>query len=195
MHKKVLFAISTVAISCVATTTLAHPGHADPPGGFGAGFAHPLSGLDHLLAMVVIGIWAAQLGGRAVWAVPLSFLCVMALGATFALNGVAPFEIEAGIAASLLALGLLVISARRLPVASAATLTGLFALFHGAAHGSELPGLADPFGYTGGFLAATAMLHVFGVAIGVLMQRRAPALARITGAATAVAGAIFLAAA
>jgi len=176
MHKKVLFAISTVAISCVATTTLAHPGHADPPGGFGAGFAHPLS-------------------GRAVWAVPLSFLCVMALGATFALNGVAPFEIEAGIAASLLALGLLVISARRLPVASAATLTGLFALFHGAAHGSELPGLADPFGYTGGFLAATAMLHVFGVAIGVLMQRRAPALARITGAATAVAGAIFLAAA
>jgi urease accessory protein len=184
--------VAAIACAAFATTAFAHPGHNAGHGAFVAGLLHPWTGADHLLAMIVVGIWAAQLGGRAIFAVPASFLAVMTLGAILAIDGIAPPAIEAGIAASLLALGLLVVWAKRLPVAAAMGLTGLFALFHGAAHGSELPELADPALYAAGFLAATAMLHALGVAMGLAMQHRAPQLARAAGAATALAGVAFL---
>jgi urease accessory protein len=192
MNKNLFLTVAPLALLFAATSAFGHPGHLQAHAGFASGFAHPLGGLDHLLAMTVVGLWAAQLGGRAIWAVPLSFLGVMALGAALALNGIVPPVIEAGIASSLLLLGLLVAWAGRLPTIAAMALTGLFALFHGAAHGGELPAIANPVWYAVGFLSATALLHAAGIALGLVAQRRAPNLARIAGAATALAGVALL---
>jgi urease accessory protein len=194
MHKKIGPCLALAAL-LVAGSAAAHPGHGGVDG-WAAGLVHPLSGADHLIAMVVIGIWAAQLGGRALWALPLSFLSMMTLGAALAIacgaNLFAASAIESAIATSLLVLGLVVARAARMPVANAMALTASFALFHGIAHGVELPTLADPFRYGLGFVAATAMLHAGGVAIGLVMQRNAPVLARVSGAATAAAGVALL---
>ena len=194
MHKKIGPCLALAAL-LVAGNAAAHPGHSGVDG-WAAGFEHPLSGADHLIAMVVIRIWAAQLGGRALWALPLSFLSMMTLGAALAIacgaNLFAASAIESAIATSLLVLGLVVARAARMPVANAMALTASFALFHGLAHGVELPTLADPFRYGLGFVAATAMLHAGGVAIGLVMQRNAPVLARVSGAATAAAGVALL---
>jgi urease accessory protein len=168
----------------------AHPGHT---GGLGAGFAHPFSGFDHLLTMIVVGIWAAQLGGRARWGVPLAFVSMMMLGAALALDGIVLPAVDTGITLSLFVLGLVVASARRVPSAAAAALAAAFALFHGAAHGVELPGLADPRWYGVGFIVATLCLHGFGVFLGAFAQRHLPIATRMVGAATAVAGiALFM---
>lgn len=193
--KKASHCLLACALSVLAANVYAHPGHT-AYGGLLAGFAHPLSGVDHLLAMIAVGVWAAQLGGRALWAVPLAFVSVMALGAaaaTTAHAGIAAGAIESGVAASLLALGLLVFRAQRLPLAAAVTLVGVFAWFHGAAHGGELPETADPLRYAIGFLVATALLHSLGLAFGAAMRRRAPLVGRLGGAMTAIAGVIFLA--
>jgi len=172
---------------CVLSSSVAqaHPGHG---GGLGSGFAHPFSGIDHLLAMIVIGIWAAQLGGRARWGVPLAFVSMMGLGAALALDGIVPPALDAGITVSLLVLGLAVAFALRVPSAVAAALAAAFALFHGAAHGVELPGLADPRWYVLGFLVATLCLHGLGVGLGTIAQRHLPIATRVAGAATAAAG-------
>ncbi|MFT3790584.1 MAG: HupE/UreJ family protein [Rudaea sp.] len=186
--------LAALALAAVSVPAFAHPGHA-AHGGLLAGFAHPLLGADHLLAMFAVGVWAAQLGGRALWAVPPAFVSVMALGAAAAISGHAGFAsttIESGIAASLLALGLLVLCAQRLPLAAAIALVGAFAWFHGAAHGGELPDTADPLRYAIGFLAATALLHGAGIVFGTLAQRHAPRLGRAGGAATAIAGVAVL---
>jgi len=167
----------------------AHPGHA---GGLGPGFAHPFSGLDHLLTIIVVGIWAAQLGGRARWVVPLGFVSMMTLGAALALGGILPPALDAGITLSLLVLGLLVAFARRMPSAVATALAAAFALFHGAAHGIELPYLADPRWYSLGFIIATLCLHGLGVALGAFAQRHLPIATRMAGAATAGAGVALL---
>jgi len=169
----------------------AHPGHSDTHSAFFTGLLHPLSGVDHLLGMVVVGVWAAQLGERAIWAVPAAFLSLLMLGAALAMNGIAPPRVEAGVATSLLLLGLLVVRTQRLPLGAAIALTSVFALFHGAAHGNELPALADPVRYALGFVAATALLHAMGVALGFAVQCR-PALARAGGVATALVGAGLL---
>lgn len=171
-----------------AAPAFAHPGHDAATAGFAAGLLHPLLGLDHLLAMLVVGIWAAQLGGRARALVPASFVALMALGGLAAMNGYAPPRIEAGIAASLLVLGLLVTLRGRLPVAAAMALTAAFALFHGAAHGLELPRLAAPGAYAFGFGLATAALHGAGLLIGLRSQRGAGPAARAAGLLTAAAG-------
>ena len=140
-------------------------------GGFGAGFAHPFTGLDHMLAMIAVGLWASQLGGRARWAVPLAFMGAMTVGAGLALAGVRLPMVETGIASSVLVLGLLIAFAARLPVAVSAVLVGAFALFHGHAHGNELPQAASEALYGGGFLLATGALHVFGLVLGARMHR------------------------
>ena len=192
--KKASHCLLACALSVLAANVYAHPGHT-AYGGLLAGFAHPLSGVDHLLAMIAVGVWAAQLGGRALWAVPLAFVSVMALGAAAAMTahaGIAAGVIESGVAASLLALGLLVFRAQRLPLAAAVALVGVFAWFHGAAHGGELPETADPLDYAIGFLAATALLHGAGIVFGTLAQRHAPRLGRVGGAATAIAGIALL---
>jgi urease accessory protein len=157
--------------------------------GFAAGLGHPLFGLDHLLAMVAVGVWAAQLGGRATWQVPAAFVYALVLGAALALAGLPLPAVEPGIMASVLALGLLIAFAVRLPAPSGMALAALFALFHGHAHGAEIPAAADPLLYGAGFVLATVALHAAGIALGWGAARLlSPALTRAAGAAVATAG-------
>jgi len=161
-------------------------------GGFGAGFAHPFTGLDHMLAMIAVGLWAAQLGGRARWAVPLAFLGAMTVGAGLALAGVRLPMVETGIASSVLVLGLLIAFAARLPVAVSAILVGAFAVFHGHAHGNELPQAASEALYGAGFLLATGALHVFGLGLGTQMHRLLrPSWLRALGGGIAALGTVM----
>lgn len=170
----------------------AHPGHElGGAGGFLAGLVHPFLGVDHLLAMLVVGIWAAQVGGRARFWIPVSFLTLMACGAMFAFNGYTPPRVEAGIAASLMVLGLLCANAWRLRLVMAMGITGIFAFFHGAAHGSELPLLAQPLVFASGFLLATTALHMTGLLIGTLALRHSQWLARLCGVGVLAAGVAY----
>ncbi len=193
--KKIRLCLLAAVLAGSAASAYAHPGHTLAYDGLLAGFAHPFSGVDHLLAMFAVGLWAAQLGGRARWAVPFAFVAAMAFGAALTMTGAVRIEvgaIESGIAASLLVLGLLTARAQRLPISAALALVGAFALLHGAAHGSELPAFAEPTRYAFGFLAATALLHALGLGFGAITLRQAPLLGRLGGAATAVAGAVLL---
>ncbi len=174
-----------------AAPAFAHPGHDLANSGFVDGILHPLLGVDHLLAMLVVGIWAAQIGGRArVW-VPLSFLSVMAFGACCAFNGYTPPRIEAGIAASLMVLGLFCASAWRMRLTGAMGVTSAFAFYHGAAHGSELPLLAQPLAFASGFLVSTTILHVTGLIIGTLALRYAHWFARLCGVGVLAVGVAY----
>jgi urease accessory protein len=176
-----------LAVRLAAAPALAHPG--GPGTGLAQGFVHPFGGLDHLLAMVAVGAWAAQLGGRARWQVPAGFVLAMLLGAAGAVAGLALPLAEAGIAASVLALGLLVALAVRLPVALGATLVAVFAVFHGHAHGSELPVGESALGYALGFAAATTALHGAGLIAGTRLPGGLGAgLVRAGGAGAAAAG-------
>jgi urease accessory protein len=170
---------------------------AHTPGAIGAGlaegFAHPMFGLDHVLAMVAVGLWAAQLGGRAVWQVPLSFMAMMAVGGAAGLAGFDLPAIEIGILGSLLALGALVATAARLPTGLGAALVGFFAFFHGFAHGAEMPEAASAALYALGFVAATGLLHGIGVVLGLSLQSRTAAwIVRAGGAGVAATGLVLL---
>ncbi len=170
----------------------AHPGH--DHSGLLAGVAHPVFGLDHLLAMLAVGLWAAQQQGQARWALPLTFVVTMLGGGLFGFAGVELPLLETGIAGSVLALGLLVALSVRPPLALAAGLTALFALSHGVAHGLELPALTSPWSYAAGFVAATAALHGLGYALVRYLPQAAAPLVRLAGGAAAVTGAWLLAA-
>jgi len=161
--------------------------------GFADGFAHPFLGLDHMLAMLAVGVWAAQLGGYALWRVPAAFLLAMAGGALLAGPAMELAVLEKAIAASVLALGLSVLFALRLRAWLAVLAVGTFALFHGFAHGLEMPQTASPLGYGLGFLSATACLHLLGVAVGLSLLRVKMAQ-RVGGLAIAVGGLLLLAA-
>lgn len=137
-------------------------------GGLVSGLLHPVLGFDHLLAMVAVGLLSVQMGGRAVWYVPAAFVLVMAAGGLLGMQGVALPEVEGGIALSVFALGLVIAVGAAPPVWLAMLFVGFFAIFHGHAHGAEIPRLADPMAYVGGFMLATAMLHLAGVALGAL---------------------------
>jgi urease accessory protein len=157
--------------------------------GLAQGLAHPFAGIDHLLAMVAVGLWAAQRGGRALWAVPLAFVAMMALGGALGIAGAPLPLVEPGIAGSLVVLGLLVALALRLPLAAAMAVVGAFAVFHGHAHGTELPEAMAPVAYAAGFVLATAALHGVGVAAGLALRRpMGQALVRASGAGVALAG-------
>jgi urease accessory protein len=158
--------------------------------GFAAGVAHPLAGLDHILAMIAVGLWAAQLGGRAYWSVPLAFVGMMALGAAVAAVGLPLPAVESGIAASVLILGLLIAFSTRMPIPMGMVLVGVFALFHGHAHGMELPQAVSAASYGLGMLLATVGLHATGLGAGILFQRAA-VMMRIGGAIIAAAGAMM----
>lgn len=163
-------------------------------GGFVAGFAHPFSGPDHLLAMVAVGLWGAFLGRPLIAALPVIFPAVMALGALLAMIGVHQPPIELGIAVSVLVLGVAIAAAWRAPVWLACTIVAVFAVFHGFAHGTEIPSLADPIAYSTGFMLATGSLHVAGIGIGTINHWRGGTLVtRGIGAAIALAGFYFLA--
>ncbi len=177
-----------LALALAGGPAAAHTSGAEGAG-FAVGLAHPLQGLDHLLAMVAVGLWAAQLGGRAVWRVPAAFVAALVAGALLAMAGAGLPAVEPGIMASVLVMGLLVAGAVRLPVPAGAALVGLFALWHGHAHGAEMPQAAHPLLYGLGFVLATAALHAAGVALGWAAARAAaPVAPRLTGAAVATAG-------
>jgi urease accessory protein len=171
----------------------AHIG-SDAHGSFASGLLHPFSGPDHMLAMIAVGLWAAQVGGRALLALPAVFIASMTLGATVAIfGGSLPF-VEGAIAISVLVLGLLIALAVRAPWQFALPLVALFALFHGYVHGEGIPEFANPPGYVAGVLMATASLHAFGVAVAVLLQDRIGFL-RAGGMAISIAGACLVLAA
>jgi urease accessory protein len=183
--------LSLAALFVMApAAAFAHPGHGDASG-FAHGFLHPVGGLDHVLAMVAVGLFAANLGGRALWAVPLSFMALMAAGGALAIGGVGVPYVETGIALSVLVLGAAVALGARWPVGAAAALVGVFAIFHGHAHGTEMPADAAGAAYAAGFVAATGLLHLAGIALG--LGIRSAAVRRAGGAALALAGAGLLA--
>jgi urease accessory protein len=164
-------------------------------GGLISGFLHPLFGLDHLVAMVAVGLWGAFLGAPAIWALPIVFPIVMALGGALGVIGLPLPYVEIGIAGSAVILGLMVAFAARPPIWIAALIVGAFAIFHGHAHGAELPQAADPVAYSFGFVVSTGLLHLAGMALGLLASWRLGAfLVRSGGAAIAVLGVVFLAA-
>jgi urease accessory protein len=171
------------------TLAQAHPGIPGHTHGLANGLMHPLTGLDHICAMVAVGLWAAQRGGRALWLVPSVFVSVMVLGGVLGMAAVPIPFVEPGIAASVLVLGVLIAAAVRLPLPVSALLVGVFAIFHGYAHGAEMPDSASGLAYGLGFVTATAGLHLFGIAVGMFAKRLGSArLARYTGGAIAVCG-------
>ena len=188
-------AASAVALSALTGTALAHPGHGEA-GGFAHGFMHPLGGIDHVLAMVAVGLFAAHLGGRALWAVPVTFVSVMALGGALGIAGVNLPLVETGIALSVVVLGLAVAARLNVPTRAAMALVGFFAIFHGYAHGAEMPVDASGATYAAGFMAATALLHVAGIAIGLMIGKFGDLAGRravqFAGGAMALAGVAIL---
>jgi urease accessory protein len=185
--------IYLVGLLAIAALALASPAqaHIIDAGGAGwtHGFAHPFSGLDHILAMVAVGVWAAQTGRPALWALPVVFPLAMAIGGLLGVAGLPVPGIEAGIAVSVLALGLLIAFQAKPPLALSVALVALFALFHGHAHGTELPQAASPALYGLGFVAATAVLHLVGLGIGLVMRLpKCMTVLRVGGGAIAAAG-------
>jgi urease accessory protein len=188
------FAISLPILLLATGAAMAHPHHAhlDGYGSFMSGLLHPFFGLDHVLAMVAVGLWASLLGGRALFVVPAAFVGVMAVGFLLALGGVGLPFVEPFILASVVVIGLLVALALPVPVAAGAALVGFFALFHGHAHGEEM-GAATMAAYGTGFIISTAALHAAGVAAGLGLGRFLEAgqgrmVTRAAGALTVVGG-------
>lgn len=192
--KKVSLGLAVAAlVAAVPAAAFAHPGH--PGDGLAAGFMHPFSGADHLLAMIAVGFWAAMLGGWARYAVPAAFVTVMMVGAAFGIAGAPIPLVEPAVAASVVALGLLVAFEVKVPVLAASAIVAAAAFFHGFAHGAELPASSRALSYIGGFVAATVILHAAGLALGSLRLSGAGRIAgRIAGAGVALAGIAFLAA-
>jgi len=162
-----------------------------PDGGFATGIAHPFIGLDHLLAMVAVGMWAAQRGGRHLLLLPATFVATMAAGAVAGTYGLPLPQVEGMVALSVLVLGLLVALALNTRWVWPVSLVALFALFHGHAHGTEMPEFSAPWLYFAGFTIATAALHAIGVAAGVALKTR-PGILRAGGAAIGLAGSWLL---
>jgi urease accessory protein len=184
----------TAALMLIPTAAFAHTGVGEAHG-FVSGFAHPLSGLDHILAMVTVGIFAWQLGGRALWLVPGSFVLAMAAGAALGMASIPLPFVEFGVAASVIVLGGVVAFARGAPIAIAMGVVALFAIFHGHAHGSEMPLDAAGSAYAAGFMLATALLHAAGIALGCAIGRVADGRAgyRLGGSLVALSGLVILA--
>lgn len=179
-------------VAAIPALASAHPGH-EHASSFMTGFMHPMVGLDHLLAMLAIGLWGASLGGRALWAVPVAFVATMLFGGGLVIAGVQIPFIEQGIALSVILIGALLVSAVRFPIVASVSIAGLFAVFHGAAHGVEIPLHTNAMEYGLGFAAATLALHIVGLGFGTTMIRfQTPIVTRVTGSLIALAG-VFLA--
>ncbi|MGE6689868.1 HupE/UreJ family protein [Stutzerimonas stutzeri] len=181
--------LGAAALVFMPSLAFAHPGHA--PSGLVSGIAHPLGGLDHLLTMLAVGLWAAQQQGSARYLVPLTFLASMLLGGGLGLAGLRLPYLETGIAGSVLGLGLLVAVAARVRLSKALAITALFAFAHGLAHGLEGP-VQSAWSYVAGFMLATAVLHAVGYALVRQLPRAASPLVRLAGLLSAAAGAWLL---
>jgi urease accessory protein len=180
-----------ILLMLIATPALAHTG--EGAGGFLAGLSHPVFGPDHVVAMVAVGLWGAFLGSPAIWMLPVVFPLVMAFGGVIGILGVPLAATETGIAASAIVLGLMVALAARPPLWIAAVLVGAFAIFHGYAHGKELPDGANAVAFSTGFVIATGFLHLAGIAFSLLTRWPAGRIAvRGAGAMIALVGVAYL---
>ena len=185
--------VLAAALLITAQTASAHEA-SGVAGGFTSGFMHPILGWDHVAAMVAVGLWGAVLGQPAIWILPVTFPLVMAIGGALGVAGIPLPGVEIGIASSALILGTMVLAAARPPLWLAAVVVAGFAIFHGHAHGTELPHAVSPLAYSLGFVLSTGMLHMCGIALGLLTRWPAGTLAvRAGGAIIALAGALFLA--
>lgn len=184
--------VVAVVIALWTSTALAHTDDGIAHG-IWHGLQHPVSGWDHLVAMVAVGLWGAFLGRQAMLLLPIVFPAVMATGATLAMIGIPVPAVEIGIPASAIVLGLAVALALKPPIWIAAFLIGAFAIFHGHAHGAEIPTATNPIAYAIGFLSATVVLHWIGIGFGILARWEAGmVVVRASGAAIAIIGAVFL---
>lgn len=194
--KRSFLQLTLFALCLIPTAALAHTG-VGATSGFMHGFMHPLGGLDHLLAMVLVGMFAYQLGGRAMWLVPATFIAVMAVGGFLGIAGIPVPFVEIGIALSVVVLGAIVAFGVKAPVAVAMGVVGLFAVFHGHAHGTEMPLDSSGAVYGAGFMLATALLHAAGVGIGFLIgmtsRTYGASVYRLAGGLASVAGVALLA--
>ena len=179
--------VSAVLLLAAALPAEAHVG-VGSTASVAAGLMHPLSGLDHMTVMIAVGLWAALKGGKAIWAWPLAFVGVMLVGGLLGMQHLPVPFVEPGILASVVALGLLVALAVDLPVSAGVAIIGMFALFHGHAHGTEIPESAGGLEYMAGFAVATALLHAAGIAAGLGLGLRFHGLVRASGAACAAIG-------
>ena len=185
--------VCLAALTVLAADAAHAHGQAGAATGFATGFMHPMTGLDHVLAMVAVGLWGAQLGPPALWLLPVAFPLTMAIGGLLGLLGVPLPGVEFGIAASAILLGLAVATERRPPLVVAALLVGFFAIFHGHAHGTELPPGENGLLYSIGFVVATGLLHLVGIGIGTLHRwRRGQLVLRVAGAVVCAAGVLFM---
>jgi urease accessory protein len=158
-----------LALAAFASSAHAHTGQG-VVGGFSSGFLHPVAGWDHVVAMIAVGLWGAFLDRPALWVLPIVFPLVMAFGGALGVAGVPVPYVEPGIAISAVVLGLAVALALRPPLWGAGLFVAFFAIFHGHAHGAELPEAANPFTYALGFVVATALLHILGIAFALLLK-------------------------
>ena len=194
LRYRLIFSLFSFLLVFVPDTAHAHVGMGVES--WAHGMLHPFLGLDHLCAMVAVGLWAAQMGGRALWLAPLTFVGVMALGglsgmAAIALPPIVEGGIEGGILMSLLVLGVLIAAAIRLPLTVSLALVGFFALFHGYAHGAEMPRSVSGLNYALGFMLSTAVLHGVGIGMAMLLAKHVQWL-RLAGASIALfGGALF----
>jgi len=190
-----ILSLGVITIALSSSMASAHVGLGDAHDAL-HGFVHPLTGIDHILAMVTIGLLAAHLGGRAIWAVPLSFVSMMLAGGIIGMSGIEIPYSEVGIGMSIVALGAALALSVRLPVALAMAMAGFFAIFHGFAHGAEMPEDASGLSFAIGFVVATSLLHVAGIASGMSIARIAREFndkaLRLCGGAIALAGVAIL---
>lgn len=188
-----LFAAAVLALIPAAAS--AHVGVGDTHG-FTHGFAHPLGGIDHILAMVAVGAFAAHLGGRALWLVPLAFVGTMAVAGLMGMAGIRVPFVETGIGLSVVVLGLVVALQLNFPTVVAMSLVGFFAIFHGHAHGAEMPETMSGIAYGAGFMAATALLHMGGIGLALVIgkfgEERGKRLVQFAGGAMALTGLAIL---
>jgi urease accessory protein len=190
MSHRLIIGLAAILI-LLSGPAAAHTGGA--VGGLLSGFSHPLFGYDHLLAMLAVGIWGAQMGGRLVWELPIAFPLVMAVGGILGMAGFPIPHVETGIALSVLALGMVIALVLRPPELVALLLIAAFAICHGYAHGAELPSAADPAAYSIGFVVATGLIHVVGIGLGLTIGKLLDGrVSRGLGGAIAAAGVYFL---
>ena len=192
--RTVMLAVCGLAVA--SSPAMAHPQLilAGNAGGLVAGFCHPWLGLDHLLAMIAVGLLSVRLGRRAIWILPASFLGLMTLGGAIGMAGIGFHRVEFGVALSVVVLGLALASGRRSPLFASAVIVGAAGLLHGHAHGTEIPAMVAPVLYAAGFISATAVLHLTGIVAGTWLvdnNRRAVAI-RLAGAAISCAGLLLL---
>lgn len=182
-------ALTTAALLLAASDSLAHTGQTGDASGFVAGLLHPITGIDHLLAMLAVGMWGAQLGMPALWILPVAFPLVMAFGGALGILGVPLPHAETAIVCSVVLLGAAIAWGRRPPLVLAAAAVAFFAIFHGHAHGSELPAQASALAYSAGFVLATGSIHLTGIGIGFVTRLpRGEDLLRLGGACITLAG-------